>query len=130
MAQELSDFGQRGALAQHPCRQGMAQQVRPFVRRFQRRSHERPAHDGIDGHGTRKAYAWRPHADEHPTCSPARPPIAQIGGKCLTDIHRQWESSGTATFTPYAQQPRMPIDILQAEVDDFAGSQPQTREQQ
>jgi hypothetical protein len=65
VAQKLTDFGQRGALAQHVSRHRVAQQMRAFVGRVQPSTLKGAANNAANCYRTGESAMGGSHTDEH-----------------------------------------------------------------
>ncbi|BFG80187.1 hypothetical protein PTKU46_82210 [Paraburkholderia terrae] len=59
-----------------------------------------------------------------------RPPMLEIGGDRFANIGGQWKEALAPTFSAHAQLSTIPIDVVQHQPDDLAGSQPEPRQKQ
>jgi hypothetical protein len=69
-------------------------------------------------------------ANEHPTNRTAGAVSAQIGGNGFSHIDWQGHEDGLATLAANGYQAFLPIDVLQVQPDNFAGSKSKPGKQQ
>src|SRR5271166_3306023 len=97
----------------------------PHEGRLQPGSLQGPADNRTDGTRVSKTTMRRLVPDEHAPCRARRTMLAQVGSHCFADISGKRKSVVIASLPMYCQHAGSPVDIVEFQGDDFAGSQPQ-----
>lgn len=83
-----------------------------------------------DGYGIGKSTEWSPHANENTAGGTSGAILLKVISNGLPDIWWQGEQRSSITFSLNVDFAYLPMDIIQSEVDDFAGPQAQPGKQQ
>jgi hypothetical protein len=114
MPQYQPDLRERGALAQHPGCETVAEQVRPFESGRQSGPRQRALHDRANGARMGEASPWRFHTEKH---SPRGVRLAiptDIGGERFADFGQQGELVLRQTFAAaHEDLPGTPPDVVE-----------------
>jgi hypothetical protein len=108
----------------------MAQQVGPAVRGMPARPGERTVDNPIDGGGARETLPRGFGAEENASRSTPWPSAFEVAGQSAADIGGQRESLDACALAPDQEFSRLPIDVFQVQLDQFAGPQTQSGQQQ
>ena len=112
------------------CRQGMMEQVRSFPSRIDTSAYQRSPDDCGNGDGVREATNGSIMSKENPATGTVRPAGVQIERDGLTDVGRQRQLCPTSALSPDCDPAVVPIDVLQVQRNDLAGSQTQPGQHQ
>ena len=119
MPQDLTDFGERGAVAQHLRRQRVTKLMGSCRRRLDAGALERMPNDRSNGTLAQKAADGSLAAQKHATIGAARAAAAQIRRDRLADIHREGKCGFLTALPSDAHLSGVPINIVQLEKSDF-----------
>ena len=130
MAEQFADLVEGNFLPEQVRGQRMAEQMRSLANRIDASVYQRPSHDAGDGDGVcktthRSAMAKKNSATGRPWAAEA-----QIAGDGFADVAWQRHLGHTSTFAMDGDPAVVPIDIIQSQRNDLAGSQTQAGEQQ
>jgi hypothetical protein len=120
MSQDLADFGQRGAVAQHLGRQRMAKLMRARGRGLDPGALERMPDDRSNGTLAQKSADGSFAAQKHATTGAAGAAVAQVDGARRTDIPRKRKGGSVTAFASDAHLSGIPINIFKLEKGHFA----------
>ena len=128
MAKHLADLRERRTELQHANSQGMPKLVRAAVRCVNFGAIERVAHDRADTVRPfhQPAYRRQGSKEEVPIWT-GRTPALEISGDRLTHVGGQWQETLPATLATHTQLSAVPVDVVQRQPDDLAGSKSQSR---
>jgi len=69
-------------------------------------------------------------SEKHMTADTARTASAQVDCDSFTNVGWQWQLRPASTLAPNGDPSVVPIDVIQAQSNDLAGTQAQAGEQQ
>lgn len=113
MAENLSDLCQRRAVAKHPCRQRVAQQMSTLVPWMQPSARYCSPNNAANSTGAGDAFVRRFALNENLPTHARWPAIVKIISDGLTDIAEKWQSVHAGTLVMNTQFSGVPIDIVQ-----------------
>jgi hypothetical protein len=97
---------------------------------MQVRPGERTIDNPVEGTGARKTLPWGFGPEENAARSTPWTSPFEVAGQSPADIGGQRESFDARAFAPDQQFSGLPIDVLQVQLDDFAGPQAQSGQEQ
>jgi hypothetical protein len=119
MPQDLADFGQRGAVAQHLRRQRVTKLMGTCRRGLDAGALERMPNERSNGRLAQKATDRSFAPQKQATMSAARAPAAQIRRDRLADIHGEGQRGSVTAFPPDAHLSGLPVNIVKLEKGHF-----------
>jgi hypothetical protein len=130
MAEQFAYLVEGNFLLEQVGGQRVAEQMRSFARRVDASVYQRPPNDAGDGDGVCKTTRWSSMAKENSATGTAWAAEAQIACDGFADVGWQRHLGHASTFAMDGDPTVVPIDIIQFQRNNLAGSQTQTGEQQ
>jgi hypothetical protein len=130
MAEQFVDLVEGNFLPEQVSGQRVAEQMRSLARRIDASISERPPNDGGDGDGVCKTTHWSSMSEENSATGRAWAAEAQIACDGFADVAWQRHLGRAPTFAMDGDPTVVPIDIIQFQSNNLAGSQAQAGEQQ
>lgn len=130
MTQNFRNFIHGGASMEHSDSERMAQQMSALSWRAELGTRQRTPNRIAYGRGGCKPLTRSFCADENPACCTTWAPVEKVIGDGFAYIMWNGQAVLYAAFSPHGQLPKLPVDIVQLHVLDFAGTQPQASQQQ
>jgi hypothetical protein len=123
VAKHLANLGERRTELQHAYSQGMPKLMRTAVRCVNFGSMERVAHDRTDTVRPFHQPAYRRQGSkEEMSIWTGGTPALKIGGNRLAHVGGQWQEALPPTFATHTQLGAVPVNVVQRQPDDLAGS--------
>ena len=130
VAQYLSDLFERSAVAEHSASQGVTQEMRPFERRVDARSRQRPPHYVANGHRGAETSVRSLNANEQATRTARWSPVPQIRHQSVPDLLGQRQLLASLGLAGHSHKTLPPIDVVEGHGRGFSRAQPQPYQQQ
>ena len=111
-------------------RQCVAEEMGAFAGRIDASADQRPPDDRGDCDGIRETTKRSSMSEKHMTADTARTARAQVDCDGFTNVGRQRQLCPASTLAPNGDPAVVPIDVIQAQRNDLAGTQAQSGEQQ
>jgi hypothetical protein len=130
MAQNLTNIGQGGALAQHLARQCMPELMRTLPRRIDAGPRESVPDDRQHRYRALEATNRCFCAQKYKSAGAGGAANSQVSGDCFANVGRQRQCRAMTTLAAHVQAASFPINIFQRKAGDFASPQTEPRKQQ
>jgi len=130
MAEQFADLVEGNFLPEQVGGQRVAEQMRSLARRIDASVYQRPPNDGGDGDGVCKTTHRSSMSKENSATGTAWAAEAQIACDGFTNVAWQRHLGHASTFALDGDPTVVPIDIIQLQRNNLAGSQTQAGEQQ
>ena len=119
MPQDVADFGQRGAVAQHLRRQRVTKLMGARRRGLDAGALERMPNDRSNGTLAQKASDGRFATQKHATIGAARTSAAQIRRDRFADLRREGKCGAWTAFPSDAHLSGLPVNIVKLKKSHF-----------
>src|ERR1700693_859882 len=130
MAEQFADLVEGNFLPEEVRGQRMAEQMRSLADSIDASVYQRPSHDAGDGDGVCKTTHRSSMSKENSATGRAWAAEAQIACDGFADVAWQRHLGHASTFAMDGDPTVVPIDIIQFQRNNLAGSQTQAGEQQ
>ena len=130
MAEQFADLVEGNVLPEQVGGQRVTEQMRSLPSRIDASIDQRPPHDAGDGDGVCKTTQGSSMAKENSATGTAWASEAQIACDGFADVAWQRHLDRASTFAMDGDPTVVPIDIIQFQRNNLAGSQTQAGEQQ
>ncbi len=125
MAEQFADLVERSAFPKQIGRQCVAEEMCAFASRIDASADQRPPDDCGDCDGVCETTNGSSMSKEHMTADTARTARAQVDCDRFTNVGRQRQLCPTPTLAANGDPTVVPIDVVQAQRNDLAGTQTQ-----
>ena len=130
MTEQFPDLVKRCAFSKQIGRQGVAEEMGAFAGRIDARANQRPPDDCGDCDGIPETAKRSSMSEKHMTAGTARTASAQVDCDSFPSIGWQWQLRPASTLAANGDPSVVPIDVIQTQSNDLAGSQAQAGKQQ
>ena len=130
MTEQFPNFVKRCAFSKQIGRQCVAEEVGAFAGRIDASADQRPPDDCGDCDGIPETAKRSSMSKKHTTADTARTASVQVDCDSFTNVGWQWQLRPASTLAPNGDPSVVPIDVIQAQSNDLAGTQAQAGKQQ
>jgi hypothetical protein len=130
MTEQLPDLVKRCALSKQIRHQCVPEEMGAFAGRIDASANRRPPDDCGDGDRIPETAERSSMSEKHMTADTARTASAQVDCDSFTNVGWQWQLRPASTLAPNGDPSVVPIDVIQAQSNDLAGTQAQAGKQQ
>jgi hypothetical protein len=130
MTEQFPDLVKRCAFSKQIGCQCVAEEMGAFAGRIDASADQRPSDDRGDCDGISETAKRSSMSEKHMTADTARTASAQVDCDSFPNVGWQWQLRPASTLAPNGDPSVVPIDVIQAQSNDLAGTQAQAGKQQ